>query len=811
MAYRVSNGAGTAFNTAANWDEGVNSPTVHASTSITVTSGGVTSATFTAPNTTNACTGALVPVAAVGTAGTITATLQEAGVDVVGATATINITALRASTLVFFEFATPYVFTATTAGRYRIKLNTTGASGTTSIAADSGGSNFAYLATMNSNVVPTTNDDVIIVSPNQGSELAVSLDTSPSIGSGTNTSVAVFRSWGNALTFANNGVLSWPTGTSRTVTCKGNILIESAGELRMGSTSAKIAAGTLARLTFDQNGVTTNYGISHLTGGKFILQGTSKTFNKTTLSSGVGSTASPIVTADSVDWAVGDELVSVPVSNNAANYDEMETRFIRVKNSATSYTLAATSGGAESAFSNSHANGLIINLTRSVLIDTTDNTKAWYADFNETTAIANVDLDGCRLETIGSGVASRTTITFSNLAAELFTADDVVFYRLAGTQGITFGNNNDLRTYTWLVFYDCNATGQAGALFLSSLRNKTFENCYVVDSQSGGFFANAASSCEFENCHAYACGRASATTQGGWQFTNSSNMFLNTCGAQACRSYGVTMATMAGLTGIDCEFGNKGYNGSADIQCTSDQYNTALFDNSLFGSTTLISNYTNMTDGAEIAFNKFNQTDNDHRWYTKYGSARSTGASLADTTVRTADSLALRIAPEDSTTGFEWTFKVLARANSAVSISGFIKKNAAFSTDDVDVELYLPGLTPGVDTPSDSMTMPDDTSWNVFALAANYVGSVDLYATVRVVAKTTTSLAYIYVDDLFNGTNPVTAIDVWADGKPSDIMFEQLGDAAAVWSVLTSTLTTSGTVGYLMTKLLTVAKFLGLR
>ncbi len=73
MAYRVTNGAGTSFNTTTNWDEGVNTPSIHASTSITVTSGGVTSATFTAPNITNACTGVLVPIAARGTAGNIIA------------------------------------------------------------------------------------------------------------------------------------------------------------------------------------------------------------------------------------------------------------------------------------------------------------------------------------------------------------------------------------------------------------------------------------------------------------------------------------------------------------------------------------------------------------------------------------------------------------------------------------------------------------------------------------------------------------------------------------------------------------------
>lgn len=813
MAYRITNGAGTNFNTAANWDEGVNTPTIHASTSITVSSGGVFSVAFTAPNTTNQCTGVLVPVAARGSAGDIVATLQEnsAGwVDVAGATATIAITSLVASTHVFFKFGTPYTFAATTAGYYRIKLNTSGASGTTSIAADSGGANFAYIAYMNNNVVPGAGDDIHVVSPNQGSALSISLDTSPSIGSGGNTSVPTFRSWQNAVVLSNNGQLCWPTGTSRTLTPKGNILVESGGWYQMGQTSAKIAAGVTARTQFDQNAVTCNYGIVHLVGGKITLQGADKTYKKTTLSSGVGTAASPFVSVDSVDWSVGDELLFVPVSNNAANYDESEIRFIITKNSATSYVLSATSGGGEAAFTYSHTAGVVFNLTRQVLIDTTDTTKAWYWDLNETTTIGNLDFDGCRLETTGSGVASRTCLTFSNLSTEFFTADDVVIYRQAGTQGVTFGQNNDVRTFTWLIAYDCNATGNAGAIFASSLRNKTFQNCYVVDSLSRGFYFGAASTTTFTDCAAWACGRTT-TTDGAFGLQNTSNVFMDTCEAHANRGPGVELSSAPLITGVDCAFGSKGVNGVADFYAAADAFNTGFFENTLLGSATVFSGYTGQADGSELTFQKFDQTENDHRWYTPYGIAQTTGAGLSDTNVRTASSLALRIAPENSSHGFIWDFKVIARASSYSNILGFIQKNAAFGTDDVIVDFYLPGLIPGTDTPSATVTMADNTSWNVFNLAASYVGTVPLYSTVRITAKSATASAYAYVDDLYNGTNVITAMDTWYRGKPSEIMFEQLGDAAAVWAVATSTFTTTGTVGYLMTRLLTVAKFLGLK
>ena len=809
MAYRVTNGAGTNFNTAANWDEGVNTPSIHASTNITVSAGGVFSATFTAPNTTNACTGVIVPIAARGTAGNIIATLQEntgSFADVAGATATIAITSLVASTHVFFKFTTPYVFTATTAGRYRIKLNTSGASGTTSIAADSGGANFSYIATMNNNVVPTTGDDVYFISPNQGASLVMSLDTSPSFGSGVNTAVPLFRSYQNAMVFANNGCLSWPTGTSRTATVKGNVFLESGGELRMGSTSAKISAGVLARLTFDQNGTSVNYGIGHSNGGKISLQGYDLTYKKTTLSSGVGTAASPLITVDSVDWTVDDELIFVPTSNSATNYNETETRFIKTKNSATSYVLCSTKGGAESALVNSHTSGLIVNVTRGVLINTTNTAQAWYADFNESTDINNVNLDGCRLETFGSATASKTTIVFSNLATELAAIDDVVFYRNLGSP-VNIGNNNDTRTYTYLIFY--NSAG--AALSPGSLRNKTFSYCYFIQAVGAGATLSATANSTWNYCGFYATSTNAATGNGGVLATNSPKAVFNYCEFHANRSYGMNFSTAVDMTFNTCQFGNKGTNGGADIFLTSDGYNTGVFDNCLFGSSTVLSNYTSSADGSEIAFHKYNKTTNDHRWYTPYGHARSTGTGLADTNVRTASSLAVRIAPESSSHGFYWDFLVIAKASSYSNVLGFIQKNATFGTDSVIVEFYLPGLVPGVDTATATQTMGNDTNWNVFNLAGSYTGTVPLYSIVRIKAISATAGAYCYIDDIFNGTNVITALDTWYKGKPSPIMYEQLGDASAVWSVATSTLTTSGTTGKKLADSLELGDYIGLK
>lgn len=345
-----------------------------------------------------------------------------------------------------------------------------------------------------------------------------------------------------------------------------------------------------------------------------------------------------------------------------------------------------------------------------------------------------------------------------------------------GATGIngTFGANS------------CIMNNGPGLAILQVMAVITFNSWIIAGNLTAGIDVTGAAgfTATFNSCTI--AGSTGFTTTSGIRMTGSSGFTFNSC------SFGVVTGNYIANT--------------QDVLCTG-SYVDYLYNNCLFGSATLISSYTSMLAGSIVKFNKYNQTDNSHRWYTKYGQGMSTGAGLSDTTVRTASSLGLRIAPEDATTGFTYTFKVLAKANSVVSVSGFIKKNAAFSTDDVIVELYLPTST----TADATYTMPDDTSWNAFAIGASYSGSIDLYATVKIIGKTTTASAYLYVDDLYNGTNHITAFDVWENAQPSPIMFEQLGDASAVWAVLTSTQTTSGTMGYFVTKLLSVAKFLGLK
>lgn len=806
MAAYAANKAATSLVTAADWDTRVNTPTVHASSVRTVSAAGISSAGFTAPNLVNAVTRAIVKFASIGTAGTLTAQLQVSGVDVAGCSATINITDLVANSDVHFEFTTPGTYSSLTANAYTLKLFTTGASGTTTVAQDSAGTNYAFAVFDDRHTAPAAGDDIWIIGINQTTPVVCTVDGSTSFGSGTDTAVPAFRSWTIALNLANQGKFALNKVTSYTTTCKGSVFLGAGGgEFEAGTEADPIPRGVEAKFLFDQNAITTNYGFGHVNTGKITACSEQYDLFESVIVSGVGTAASPLVLTDATGWAIGDELVFPPISDSATNYDESETRFI-IGISGTDITLSTTAGGAEAALTYDHVGAPAINVTQPAVVATTDITKAWYADFNETTLSTNVKLNGIRLETLGSSVANRNSITFSTLATELCELDNVVFYRITGAQGVFLGNNRDSRTYTNLIAYDCNATGNAGAFLLISVQNKRFENCRAIDSQSAGFFVSTASTCEFEDCRAWACGRQSATAQGGWQFTNALNNTMNDCESHANRSYGTQFSSSAKTVFAGFLCGTKGTNGTADIMAASATFQDVMFEDCMFGSATLISNYLNMNDGSEIAFHRLNQVVGNHRWYSAYGYAlRNTTDYRVD-----SDSACLEIRPE-SATGFIWEFDTLVRVDDIANVTGWIKKNATFGTDDIVVDLYLPGLVPGVDSPSATYTMPDDAIYNPFNVSATFAGTVPLLCKVRITAKSATSGAYCFVDDIFGGGNIVTALDVWEKGKPVRFLYPELGNPGDIWNYPTSGMTASGTAGYLLTKLLTVAKFIGLK
>lgn len=794
MAIRIANGNGNFF-TSAPWDQVANTASLHASTNVNITTAGVGSTTFTAPNTTNAVTGVAVYMVTPPSGGNNwTAELYVSGVAS-GNIATINNADFPPDGgWVYFRLASAVTYSTIAANAYSWVFKSSSTNSGV-VAADSGGTLVSILSTDDRHTTPSSSDQVWIM-PHNASSTTITITVTGTLsdvrGTGglvTGRSVSFGCYVGGSATL-NAAVLKFDTAATSTLSVAGQVGVFSGGRLEMGTSASPQPSSTIATLTIRQTGTGSSpFGVIQIGTGTVSMYGRTLTYYKTTLSSGIGTTGSPLITADPVDWTVGDRIAFTPTSNNATNYNETEYKFIRVKNSSTSYTLANTAGGAESGLSNTHdAGSPILNLTRNVVF--TNNNGGTHNRFYVTSTTADaVDIQWASLVNMGSSNSVdmvTTATTFYEFGALVLQSGVLAnlnynVFDAPRAWGCFFRGSNT-KTYTGNIFCNSISNTFSGVAALGvEGANITFADHYFLGNSRPAIEYRGIN-CTFSGC--YIAGNATAAAvanEGGINLTSGSIGTFSTCDIHANRTFGIGCNLTSKIEFRDCNIGTKGIN-PVDFYVQTNTANNVLVRNSNMGGTATVGNYLNGSDNATlIAFDKFNQTANDHRWWTEGGSARSTGAGLGDTTVRASGTLNIRIAPEDATTGFKWEYKTLAVPGKSVQSYLFVRKNTAFSTDDVTVDLFLPGST----TPDATANVSDVLNvYNVYAVAANYSGTESRYATVRVTAKTVTSAAYIYLADAFNGTNEITNFNTWNDGLPSPIMFEQLGDAGAVWAYL---------------------------
>jgi len=849
MAFLVNNGAGTTFSTAANWDTVTNTPALHATTNVSIGSSSYYGATFTAPNTTNYATGVLVYVASnTSTAGTVTAHLEEnsAGWVTKASSSAITATTFKQYTFYYFRFTTPYLFAATTANYYRIRFTGSGRSGTLNFASATTSTSVpAFIATDDRHTAPTiATDDIFIVGAN-GTPATITVDgTGNGVGTGATTTLVTesiyytndqsleSRRLTNAIHIGQDGKLDWDNTASSTLTVKGNIYIYNGGTWEMDGSGDQTI---LLKLVMDLTGCTTatgGYGIGKGRRGYCSLQGAPKSSTslwKTTVASGVGTAADPLITTDAVDWIVGDKILFPTSSDRATNVTESENRYIITKNSASSYVLSATAGGVESGITAAYHTytTYALNITRNVVITTSNSATptlvGLYLVMHDI-ELATIDWDWCKFEntgsapTAGSGsaVSGKDGLTMGYYSDAVFNAKYVVvenpLVRALNMSGPCISGYD---TVGWIV---CNQPANCyGVGAINSLNGKlqTHTDFWLVNLYNGPWLSGS-QSCVMTRCFAIGTNQYDGFNRGGFVDYNSINCTYQNCEAHANNRAGFTSWGLTLNKYIDCAAGTKGRNRkgatATEYQVIANGSGTATgfsyFHNALFDR--LLSPDALPTDtfgygpymlaGSEMKFNDYNGTVGDNWWFTRFGYARAT-----TTNARSASSKCIEISPLDSTDGFTYDFLILARANTAVQALGFVKKHSVAVGSVATVKLFLPGST----TADFTQTMPDDANWNPFVVYANYTGSVDLFARVEINIKATSGL--FLVDDIFNGTNNITALDASFEAKPSPVMFEQLGDAAAIWAVPTATLTTTGTTGKKLVDDLTTGKFIALK
>lgn len=808
MARFVGNTTGN-WSTAGTWNQVANTPTLHASTNITISTTPLFTATWTAPNTTNKVTGVGFYLNTANTSGgNITVTLQESTVDT-AATVTVSCALFpHPLTWIYFKFATPYQYTTTGAGAYRFKIVNSSSSNTPSFAANSGGSNCAYLATHDITGPPATTDDVFILGNNGANTITVTVDGTQTVGSNATDGTTTSRLLTKGVALGERGKLNWDTSASATLNCNGCFYTYAGSIHEMGTVASPYPSGRVAKLVLGQYSSASRH--IYVANGSVVWQGTPKSSTslwKTTRASGTGTAASPLVTATAVDWSVDDEMAIAGTSDGGY---QTEYRYIKTKNSSTSYVLSSTIGGAEAALTYTHStSAYIINLTRNVVL-TTDSasygTQWWMGYTMATTTDDTLDVDWVRYENLNSfgvlvggaqgGVYSYLTLDYS------------VVYSTTSTSGWFWNGSNSAATYTGLV-------GSRAAMFFQGSSSfsfsKTLVDCLAIGGNAYG--VNALQMTGGANTYtrflALDCFR-------GVLATNNGSLF-DTCEFQSSGAQGIWLAGGAELRFRNCLVGTKGKSGAQDV-LTQISYNDAIFDNCTFGNTTYFVGQTDMTVGSKIGFATPNATANTHFYYQRQGTISSTGTGLSDTTVHTAGGFGVRFEPIVALNPLTWIQNVPTGniQNRTMNIAVWCKINSA--TYYGGSVYQYPRLTVTYDNGTVAYSQASaTTAWQLLFVSFTPTTTYG-QITVQLSARTdaTGSNSYVYWDDMAiqypaGYTLDLGSLDVFADGLPVTPSIATNLSALSVWTAASTVDYGANTMGEKVAKkLLTTNKFIGL-
>ena len=779
-----------------NWYRQTAESALHALTNITIS--GATpqySAVFTAPNLINAATAVTPIVVNYSGAGNFVATLQEyngAAWNDTTAIATYNFTDLTINAINHLQVVTPYVFTTITAGYYRWKFAQTG---TNVIVASDGAGTVARGTWDNRTGYPVAGDDVIIAAPTSTRTRIKVVGTEACGGALVPSTSISYRTFSAALYVADYGSFECDTAASSKLAIKGHTFI---GRNAYFETDLDALPSITYTHETEHSTADGDFGITIGDAPLLInISGAPRTNWKPLYVSGNGTTGSELQVAEiTLDWLVGDKLVITPTDV----YNHLEVKFIKTI-AAGLITLCDTPGGAESGLSWTHTTrAKVFNCHRNIQFTAKNASYGYYFINSNTISTASITIDWALFLNPGGTTILRRGVQIKSAANHYLTSFDYnVCWSPVSGWGLNSSSSKITQSYDGLIQY-------GGNYIIIATYNETFNSPVALATAQIGFnIINTG--VVLNDPMAYGCNTSGFTYWGGMLLSNARVQMIG--GDIQCNRYN----TISLSSTYDCRI-TSAYFGdvaapTSDIYVATGTFNQIVFDSCYFynATPTVGGTYSDNVDGTKIRFHRWNATDNKHYVYTPGGIIQSTGASLADTNVHTAGSLALRLTPNNVSNGIYWEYKVPCFVGYSAEANGFIQKNAAMASDETRVELWMPQST----SADQVEYMPSDSNWNVFSLGQAYSGSVPAYATIKIYGLSVAVGAYVYVDDLFDGTDEINGLDLWEDALPSEIILSEVGNPQAVWAVQTSILTTSGTIGRFVTKLLSVAKFLGLK
>jgi hypothetical protein len=797
------------YNDGTTWNSAFGTPTLNTNQNLAINTTGVFTQEYVSASSSDSITGVVVLPSGSWASRTITFTLQEDGADT-GTTATITGNNTITNNNLFVKLATPYL---TTSGKtYRFKMQTD--SSTVNVALSTTASRAYAHITKDTTGVPTTGDYFMIASPNANTDITVTItDTLAKIGTGVIAQTFIAPPINRVVDtcivsggVSNIAELKFLSSVDTKLSWRSNI-----GFLVNGKLTQK--PDSTHRSDFYMDAGTAIQCWLGFTNGSLVDVQDSKKYPaetwRTTVASGAGTTASPLITNTAVDWAVGDRVVVAPGTNSSTNYNECEEKYIKTKNSSTSYVLSNTAGGAEAGLTYTHDGTHIFNITRNIKWDS-NLSNSWHIGFssldssNINHSIKGLEVSGM----MGTGSSQKSSMCFNGYG----TFEDIVNYGGDMTAYAVFvlPANRYRKSFTRLFTGGGGLSGnsQEGRINVALSDNTTFNDCWVLAGQKVGWKISA-SVLVFNNCGAIANGISNNSVPSlysGWNISGA-NIVLNDCESHADRNSSVLFYDVcADITLNRFVSGTKAKNANSTVRKSSNipSYTTAYFNNLVQVESVLFTDYLSMGGGSQVSFQNWDGANADST-FTPYGLIIKSGTGLADTTVRTAGGFAMRFEPTYSPNLMHWEQNIPTGniQSKTMTITCWVYINNAAYYAGTHTK---PTLTVTYDQTSTVTAVATGTAGSWQQLACTFTpttgyGQVEMKITGATDATTTSR--YFYVDD-FNIAYPagvqvdLGGLDLWANGLPVEPAIATMPSITGVWDEPLSAHTIAGSAGKIL-------------
>lgn len=759
-----------------------------------------------------------------------------------------------------FRFATPYAVT-TAGGTWRFEIsNATGTNNWNLWTSD--GTNPFYI-TWCDNQMSFTSADTIVVMDSIAIDATTTLSASTSYNTGdTARAPSAIVCANDDPTPDNVSLLTWDGSASRTLTVNTFIMLGAHSGFRAGTSASPITYANRGKIIFTNPttigsyngfmGICAHGNVTNTAGEHKVnvfVYGEVPSNRVATLASTANNGQPDIVTTSDMSgvWQVGD-LVSVGGTGGSQNF---ATNTI-ASFAGTTITLTNNIVNARS------ATAKVFNMERfgfELAISNTNTAIQCILRYPN-----NLILSGCVMQGVGwkTGRANNET-TEDGTNQTGTTIDDCVSYRASATGVSSFFTSMSVnhkgfrmrRTHLHAMTMQGSFIGNS--FNTSALPNPTdgaltVQDCIFQNYNSSNwnfFFPSVITGNHF-------CGHQSGNNYAMWingdRITCTGNEYLN-------NSVALVIGTI-----VSAILGENRYNGnSVCININGYPVNELSYDD-IFGD--VIANDREMEFGQNNVQNvvpafdfelkdmeidaggltlgssqgpisgtiesilrvtNFDGTAKDDRGYLTNGLFQRTGIGLSDTTTRTSGGYAIRLQPNRSPNVLSWPHKQVLRRiptgdiqNQTMTLSVWCYiNNTAY-----DAGTYqYPRLYVKYDNATTSYAEATATFGSWQRLTVTFTPTTDfgqIEAWVTCMTDATTSNAYVYFDD-FEVQYPagyvlnLGALDLWANATPVWPPISTLASVGSVWDELLASHTVSGSFGKFVAKLLTVAKFIGLK